>query len=121
MRAMLRDAVALDELRIGEMMGVVLDGRPVLLVRLADGVRAYADRCSHQGVRLSEGRLEGTRLTCHAHEWLYDAATGCGINPASCSLTAYPAEVREGRICVDLDRKFSRSEPQVSEDHRGRK
>jgi len=103
---MLRDAGALDELRIGEMKGVVLDGRPVLLVRLADGVRAYADRCSHQGVRLSEGRLEGTRLTCHAHEWLYDAATGCGINPASCSLTAYPAEVREGRICVDLDSTF---------------
>ena len=37
---------------------------------------------------------------------LYDAATGCGINPKSCALTAYPAEVCEGRICVDLDRKF---------------
>ena len=100
---MLRDAAALDELRIGEMKGVLLDGRPVLLVRLEDGVRAYADRCSHQGVRLSEGRLEGNRLTCHAHEWLYDAATGCGINPAHCSLVAYRCEVRAGRICVDTE------------------
>ena len=98
---MFRDAAALGELRIGEMKGVVLDGVPVLLVRLDDGVRAYADRCSHQGVRLSEGRLEGTHLTCHAHEWLYDAATGRGINPTSCSLTAYPSEVRAGRIWVD--------------------
>ena len=98
---MLRDAAALDELRIGEMKGVLLDGRPVLLVRLEDGVRAYADRCSHQGVRLSEGRLEGSRLTCHAHEWLYDASTGRGINPANCSLTAYRFEVRAGRIYVD--------------------
>jgi toluene monooxygenase system ferredoxin subunit len=103
---MLRDAAALDELRIGEMKGVLLDGRPVLLVRLEDGVRAYADRCSHQGVRLSEGRLEGSRLTCHAHEWLYDAATGCGINPASCSLVAYRSEVRAGRIYVDPDCKL---------------
>ena len=100
---MLRDAAALDELRIGEMKGVLLAGRPVLLVRLEDGVRAYADRCSHQGVRLSEGRLEGHRLTCHAHEWLYDAATGRGINPASCALTAYPFEVRAGRIYVDIE------------------
>ena len=100
---MLRDAAALDQLRIGEMMGVVVDGHPVLLVRLDDGIRAYADRCSHQGVRLSEGRLEGTRLTCHAHEWLYDAATGQGINPARCSLTAYAAEVRDGRIRVDVE------------------
>jgi toluene monooxygenase system ferredoxin subunit len=100
---MFRDAAALGELRIGEMKGVVIDGKPVLLVRLDDGVRAYADRCCHQGVRLSEGRLEGNLLTCHAHEWLYDAATGCGINPAGCSLTVYPAEVRVGRIRVDLE------------------
>jgi toluene monooxygenase system ferredoxin subunit len=102
---MLRDAAALDELRIGEMKGVLLDGRPVLLVRLADGVRAYADRCSHLGVRLSQGQLEGSRLTCYAHEWLYDAATGCGINPANCALTAYPFEVRGGRIYVDVEAK----------------
>jgi toluene monooxygenase system ferredoxin subunit len=101
---MLRDAAALDELRIGEMKGVVLDGRPVLLVRLEDGVRAYADRCSHQGVRLSEGRLEGNRLTCSAHEWLYDAATGRGINPVSASLVAYRSEVRAGRIYVEVPR-----------------
>jgi toluene monooxygenase system ferredoxin subunit len=98
---MLRDAAALDQLRIGEMMGVVLDGRPVLLVRLEDGIHAYADRCAHQGVRLSEGKLDGTRLTCHAHEWIYDAATGRGINPERCALTAHPAEVRDGRIWVD--------------------
>jgi len=97
-----RDAAALDELRIGEMKGIVLDGHRVLLVRLDDGIRAYADRCAHQGVRLSEGRLDGRRLICHAHEWIYDAATGCGINPARCALTAYPAEVRAGRICVDV-------------------
>jgi toluene monooxygenase system ferredoxin subunit len=103
---MLRDAAALDELRVGEMKGVVLDGRPVLLVRLEDGVRAYADRCSHQGVRLSEGRLEGSQLTCRAHEWLYDAATGRGINPANCSLTAYRFEVRAGRIYVDPECKL---------------
>ncbi|HKA15627.1 MAG TPA: Rieske 2Fe-2S domain-containing protein [Myxococcota bacterium] len=100
---MLRDAAALDELRIGEMKGVLLGGRPVLLVRLDDGVRAYADRCSHQGVRLSEGRLEGRVLTCHSHEWVYDAATGRGINPARCELVAYPAEVRAGRIYVDTE------------------
>src|SRR5262245_4228626 len=100
---MFRDAAALGELRIGEMKGVVLEGRPVLLVRLDDGVRAYADRCSHQGVRLSEGRLAGHLLTCHAHEWTYDVATGRGINPARCALVAYPAEVRAGRICGDVD------------------
>jgi toluene monooxygenase system ferredoxin subunit len=98
-----RDVVALGALRIGEMKGILLDGRPVLLVRLDEGVRAYADRCSHQGVRLSEGRLEGSRLTCHAHEWQYDVATGRGINPAGCALTAYRAEIRHGRIFVDLE------------------
>ena len=56
---MLRDAAALDELWIGEMKGVVLDGTPVLLVRLDDGVRAYADRCCAPGRAALRGATRG--------------------------------------------------------------
>jgi nitrite reductase/ring-hydroxylating ferredoxin subunit len=45
-------AIAESELWIGELCGLVLDGRRVLLLRLNDGVRAYEDRCAHLGVRL---------------------------------------------------------------------
>ena len=90
------------ELWIGEMRGVVVDGVPVLLVSLDDGVRAYEDRCAHKGVALSGGRLEGARLVCAAHQWEYDVASGRGLNPARACLRAFPTTVEGDDVFVDV-------------------
>jgi toluene monooxygenase system ferredoxin subunit len=90
------------ELWVGEMKGVVVDGVPVLLVALEDGVRAYEDRCAHKGVALSAGRLVGTRLTCSAHGWEYDVSVGCGVNPRRACMRALPVAVEGDDIRVDV-------------------
>lgn len=95
-------AMRLEELWIGEMRGVVIDGVPVVLVRLEDGVRAYEDRCAHQAVKMSEGRLAGEVLTCRAHEWSYDARSGAGLNPESARLRRVAVKVEAGEILVDV-------------------
>jgi len=92
----------LDLVWQGEKVGVVVDGRPVLLVNVDGAVCAYEDRCRHKGVKLSEGRLEGTVLTCAAHGWQYDARTGQGINPANVALVRYPVKVEGPYVFVDL-------------------
>ena len=97
-----RRAAASDDLWVGDMKGVVVDGVPVVLVGLADGVRAYEDRCLHKGVALSKGRLEGVRLTCAVHAWEYDAATGRGLNPDRVCLRAFPVRVVGADIEVDV-------------------
>jgi toluene monooxygenase system ferredoxin subunit len=96
-------AASATDLWIGELRGVVVDGTPVLLVRLAeDDVRAYEDRCAHKGVALSAGRLAGTVLTCSSHEWQYDVATGGGVNPARACLRAFPVRVSGDDVLVDV-------------------
>ena len=75
-----------DDLWIGEMAGVKVDGHPVLLVNVEGTVCAYEDRCRHRAQPLSQGRLTGNRLVCAAHAWEYDAATGRGINPDGVAL-----------------------------------
>jgi nitrite reductase/ring-hydroxylating ferredoxin subunit len=97
-----RLAARRDDLWVGEMKGVVVDGVPVLLVSLEDGVRAYEDRCLHKGVALSAGRLSGTRLVCSVHAWEYDAASGQGKNPERICLRAFPVEVVGEEIRVDV-------------------
>src|SRR4051812_43999107 len=84
------------------MKGIVVDGVPVLLVALEDGVRAYEDRCAHKGVALSAGRLVGTRLTCSVHAWEYDVAAGCGINPQRACLRAFTVAIEGDDILVDV-------------------
>jgi len=98
-----RPAVKLDELWEGDMAGVVVDGRKLLLVRLDGAVHAYENRCAHLGVALSEGQLAGATLTCRAHHYQYDARTGCGINPRSVMLRRYPIEIRDDTVFVDLE------------------
>jgi toluene monooxygenase system ferredoxin subunit len=98
---------AASDLWVGEMRGIEIEGHDVLLVNLGGAVSAFADRCLHQGVRLSAGRLRGCVLTCAAHEWQYDARTGVGINPEGVALRRYPLEIRDGKIWIDLDGKWA--------------
>lgn len=93
----------LDELWSGEMMSVPVDGKKILLVRLADDVRAYEDKCAHLGVALSEGHLDGEVLTCRAHHWTYDIGTGRGINPRTAVLKRFATKVEAGEVFVDVE------------------
>jgi toluene monooxygenase system ferredoxin subunit len=92
----------LDDLWSGEMRAARVAGWPVLLVNVGGQVRAFEDRCAHQGVPLSQGRLHGGVLTCCAHEWQYDLATGHCLNPCNIALKAFPVEVRDGEIWVEI-------------------
>jgi toluene monooxygenase system ferredoxin subunit len=93
----------LDELWIGELKVIQTSGPRILLVRLESGVFAYVDRCPHQGVALSLGCLEGSRLTCSAHGWSFDAATGAGINPRGTTLTPVRLRLVAGRVAVEVE------------------
>lgn len=94
--------VAPDDLWDGEMKGCVVGRARVLLIAIDGGVHAYADRCAHLGVALSEGTLEGGVLTCSAHHYKYDAKSGAGVNPRSVCLVRYAVRRDSGRIWVDL-------------------
>lgn len=98
-----------DELWIGEMRGLTLRGRRVLVLRTEDGVHAYEDRCAHLGLPLSLGKLEGGVITCPAHHYQYDACSGCGVNPRRVQLRAYPVKVTDGNITVDIDAPAERA------------
>jgi toluene monooxygenase system ferredoxin subunit len=100
---MFRRVLDRDALWAGEMIGVEVGGVPVLLVAVDEQVLAYEDRCLHQQVKLSTGRLDGSVLTCSAHEWSYDVCTGCGLNPDNVRLRALPVRIRGGAIEVDVE------------------
>lgn len=94
-------AASLDDLWSGEKLGVTVAGRRVLLMNIDGVVYAYVDRCQHAGLPLSEGMLENSVLTCRAHHWQYDAASGCGLNPSGIQLQSLPLRVEQGEIFVD--------------------
>ncbi len=102
---MMQRVAALDDLWSGELVPVAVGGIKVVLVRIDDAVHAYEDRCAHLGVPISEGVLDGGVLTCRAHQWQYDIATGRGVNPKTACLARFPVEIRAGAIYVDIARR----------------
>jgi len=86
----------------GEMQGVQVERVKVLLANVDGSVVAYENRCAHQGVELSKGRLEGSVLTCSAHHWTYDLCSGRSLNPGNCQLRRFPIKIEAGAILVDV-------------------
>jgi nitrite reductase/ring-hydroxylating ferredoxin subunit len=68
--------LAAGDLQEGEPTAVEVNGDPVCLVRVAEGVFAFDDVCPHRGTPLSLGSLKGTTLTCSAHTWEFDVTSG---------------------------------------------
>jgi methylxanthine N1-demethylase len=86
MRAFWHPVMYSSELGEQPKSAVLLD-EPLVLVRFADGVRAFRDLCVHRGTALSLGALENDLLVCAYHGWTYREDGQCVRIPA-----------REGRI-----------------------
>jgi toluene monooxygenase system ferredoxin subunit len=93
-----RTVMSAEDLWEGELAGVQLGDRNIVLVNIGGEIRAYEDRCPHLGFQLSEGDLDGRILTCANHQWEFDALTGTGTNPGNCQLTGFGIRVRDGEI-----------------------
>jgi toluene monooxygenase system ferredoxin subunit len=93
-----------DDLWEGEMDCFEAGGREVLVLHLEGGeIRAIAPSCPHQEQPLVAGTLEGNILTCSAHLWRFDVASGLGVNPADSRLVMYPVKIDGDDIYVDVD------------------
>ena len=91
-----------EELWEGEMAGIKLQGKSILLFKFEGKVLAYDGHCPHQRVLLAEGCLDGKRVSCLAHHWEFDLRSGKGINPESVCLTEYKVKSENGEIWVEL-------------------
>jgi len=68
-----------DELKEGTMKEVLIQGREILLVRVGDNYYAADNRCPHMGGKLSQGKLEGTVVTCPRHGSQFDLSDGRAV------------------------------------------
>ncbi|HZO05911.1 MAG TPA: Rieske 2Fe-2S domain-containing protein [Solirubrobacterales bacterium] len=114
-----RASLPAAELGPGEMTGLVVGEVAVVVVRTTEGeLRAYRDRCVHQGAPLSRGRLRaGTEgeevgeyrlvegqgvIKCPWHGYEYDAASGCALFDSRRRLRRVTVEELDGEIVVSV-------------------
>ncbi|MBV9879269.1 MAG: non-heme iron oxygenase ferredoxin subunit [Gemmatirosa sp.] len=99
-------AASLDALAPDSMLGVIVSGERVCLVRLGDDVYALEDRCTHALFPLSRGTLlpNGT-VECPWHGAQFDCRTGAPCRgPATLEAQTYDVLLRDGDVHVKLRR-----------------
>ena len=58
-------------------------------------------RCPHQGALLGEGEIEGDKLVCRNHRWMFSIASGQRDGGPEC-LVSCPVAEPNGAVFVDV-------------------
>jgi len=66
----------IEELISGTMKMVMAEGREILLTKVGDKYYAVDNLCPHMKGDLSQGKLEGTVVTCPLHGSQFDISNG---------------------------------------------
>lgn len=92
-----------DALENGGRLFVEIDNLPIVVFKIADGIFAIADTCSHDDAPLGDGHLQGHEISCPRHGARFDVRTGKALSlPAVVDIPAYPVRIREGQIEIGI-------------------
>jgi len=101
-----RHACSLDDVSVGGVLAVDVEGVDVAIVRTDDEVFAIDDECSHAAIPLSEGEVDkvGCEIECWLHGSRFDLRSGkpTGL-PAYEPVPIYACKVEGDAIVVDID------------------
>src|SRR5690242_2174191 len=82
-----------------------IEGHTLLLVSANEKVYAIDNRCPHMGFPLHTGTVKDCILTCHWHHARFDIASGGTFDSWADDVRAFPVEIRNGEVWVDLAAK----------------
>ena len=95
------DAGSLAALPMQQTVKYSSGGRPLLLWRDGDTVRAFKAYCSHQGMELMASGIRGNTVTCAQHGWSFEMPEGRCARGDRWALTELPVHIENGRVTVE--------------------
>ena len=105
-----------EELKSGTMKMIMAEGHEILLAKAGDKYYAADNRCPHMKGNLSQGKLEGTVVTCPVHGSQFDLSNGqvvrwlkgglmsklVGALKTSKGLRTYNARTEGAKVLVEI-------------------
>ena len=92
----------IDEVREAGSLLVNAAGRTIALFSTGDKIYAIDNRCPHMGFPLHRGSVKDCILTCHWHHARFDLASGGTFDMWADDGRAFPVQLRDGAVWVDL-------------------
>lgn len=83
--------------------GVTIEDKQILLAKVGTTFFAIGNVCTHNGCRLSGGKLEGETVRCPCHGSGFSLKTGEAVHgPAKNPEPVYHVTVENGELVIDL-------------------
>jgi nitrite reductase/ring-hydroxylating ferredoxin subunit len=101
-RSRLVHAASLVDVRTRGCLAVHLDGHALALFAHVDRIYAVDNRCPHMGFPLDRGTVKDGILTCHWHHARFDLASGGTFDQFAGDVRAFPVEIRDQEVWVDV-------------------
>ena len=76
----------------------VADGRAVFVSHHGDDLMVYDARCPHQSTEMPELAIDGERLSCPRHGWVFDLGSGACIAKGNRPLRALASREQDGQL-----------------------
>jgi apoptosis-inducing factor 3 len=115
----MHDIAALADLPDGLPIGVQVDGKDIVLVRLGETVCAVDGKCPHAGAPLADGAVHNNHLICPWHKGVFRLSDGAPVEPpALIGLARYDVEIHGGRVLMNPTPAATRPIAPVSTDMR---
>ncbi len=101
---MTRKTVGLvKDLENAPLHGVTVEGKQVLVATVGKNYFAMGNVCTHNGCRLSGGKLEGDVVRCPCHGSQFNVKTGEAVHgPAKNPEPVYAVTVEKGEVFIDI-------------------
>ena len=87
----------------GQGAAFTVEGQRIALFNVEGAYYAIGDSCTHRGGPLSEGDVQGTKVTCPLHGADFDLKTGAALGlPAHKGVPSYKVVVEGDDIKVEV-------------------
>ncbi len=99
------EAANLDDWPDGSAQEFRFQGKLYALFRVGDSIACIDGLCPHQGGRLADGLVVGSKVTCPRRgclRWSFDLTTGACAVGESLTRRLYPVRVDGRKVSVDL-------------------
>jgi len=96
-------AAKTDEIAPGQSKMLEVNGKKIAIFNVAGSFHAIDDTCSHRGGSLSQGMIEGEKVTCPWHGAVFDIRSGEVLGPpAPKGVARYNVRVDGVQIEVEI-------------------
>ena len=92
-----------DALPQGRGRRVCKAGLDLAVFKVGDAVYAIDDSCPHAGGSLSNGKLQGARVSCPVHGLKFDLDPSCPAGPATLQVKKYTVRAVDGMAMLETD------------------